>query len=100
QQEGEVRECGSERGRLGLPVGIRIEERISERGVEAKSDLALHVPPGGRRGIAIELVEQAWDRVGPVRVEFDRLVGPWSKEQEPDLLRWHDLDDLVGRGAA
>src|SRR4029078_12260372 len=39
--------------------------------------------------------EQTRYRVGPVRVELDRLVGPWPQEQEAELLRRDDRGDRV-----
>ena len=89
-----------ERARLGGDVRVRVEQRVAERRLVARRDLALDLAAGGRRGEPVELVEQARDGVGPVRVELDRLVRARAQEQEAELLGRDDLGDRVGGRAA
>ncbi len=94
-----MRECRSEQRRLGRDVCSRVQKRIPEGGVVPRRDLALDLTTGGGRRELVELVEQPRDRVGPVRVELDRLVGARPQEQEAELLGGDHLGDGVGRGA-
>ena len=84
---------------LGRDVGVRVEERVAERRLVARRQLALDLAPRGRRRELVELVEQPRDRVGAVRIELDRLVRTRSQEEEAQLLGRDDLGDRVGRRA-
>ena len=95
-EQSEMRECRAEQRRGGLDVCVWVQQRVPERGLVAGRELALHLTTGRRGGELVELVEQARHRVGPVRVELDRLVGPWPQEQESELFRRDDLGDRVG----
>ena len=90
----------AERGRLGRDIRVGVEERVPERRLVTRRDLALDLATGSRRRIPVELVEETRDRIGAFGRELDRLVGPWPHEQEPELLGRDDLDDRVRRGAA
>ena len=67
-------EGGPEGRRLGRDVGVRVEQRVPERRLVARRQLALDLAAGRRRREPVELVEQARHRVGAVRVELDGLV--------------------------
>ena len=53
--------------RLGRDIGVGVEERVPERRLVTRRDLALDLATGGRRRIPVELVEETRDRVGAVR---------------------------------
>ena len=86
---------------LGRDVRVRVEQRVAERRLVARRQLALDLAAGGRGREPVELVEQARDRVGAVGIELDRVVRARAQEQEAELLRRDDLGDRVrGRAAA
>ncbi len=100
EQQRQVGEGGAERGRLGRDVGRRVQQGVAERGLEPRRQLALDLAARGRGGEPVELVEQARDRVRPVRVELDRLVRARTQEQEAQLLGRDHLGDRMRGGAA
>ena len=59
--------AGRNSRRLGGHVRVRVEERVAERRLVARRDLALDLTAGGRGGELVELVEQARDRVRAFR---------------------------------
>ena len=95
-----MREGRPEAGGLGRDIRLAVEERVAERALEAGRDLAPDLLASGRRGEPVELVEQARHGVGLVGLEVDGGVRLRAQEEEPELLRRDDLDDLVGGGAA
>ena len=97
-QQRQVAEGGPEGGGHGRDVGGRVEERIAEDALVVARQLALH-----RRG-------RRWRRrsgrtrrrgAGSRRCRRGRTrspgLRPRAQEEEPQLLRRHDLGDLVGR---
>ena len=63
-------------GGFGGDIRPRVEQRVPERGLVARRELALDLATGRRRGELVELVEQPRDRVGALGIEVDRVVRP------------------------
>jgi hypothetical protein len=96
EEQREMAERRPEPRRLGGDVGVRVEQRVAERVLEAGRDLTPDLPARGRRRESVELVVQPRHRVGPDRVEIDRVVRLGAEEEEAELLGLDHVDDLVG----
>ena len=75
------------------------EEHVAEEPLGVGRQLAAERAAGDGGGQAVELVEEARDRVRALGVELDRLVRARAQEEEAQRLRRQRLDDLVGRGS-
>ncbi len=98
-QQRQVREGGPELAGDRGEIRSRVEQRVAEDRLVPGGELALHLAAGRGGTETVELVEQARDGVRSLGVELDGRLGALAHEQEPRLLRRHDLREPVGGGA-